>query len=347
MSKGDPKWATKHREADRTEFFRVTEELRDQLALLAEEAKPNTVPPPAPLPDFADRDESTTKQVISVSALLMKERPTLTVLAGVHAGALYLLDKPSMTIGRASDADIAVDDPALSRHHARVFYQEGSWFMVEDLRSKNGTLLNGVPVERGRLNSGSRIQLGPNLLLRFALMDERDVELHNDLYHSAKRDPLTGACNRRQFESTLAAEIAHAKRNGLPLSILMVDIDHFKQVNDVHGHAGGDEVLKAVATVMTGQLRAGDVLARYGGEEFVILSRTTSLEQATLLAERLRHSVELLPVPVGPGILRVTLSIGVAELSEVGNAKGDELVMLADGRLYRAKHAGRNRVSAS
>jgi diguanylate cyclase (GGDEF)-like protein len=160
----------------------------------------------------------------------------------------------------------------------------------------------------------------------------------------ATRDGLTGLWNRRCIDVTLDAAVQHAARHGTPLCVVLVDVDHFKHVNDRHGHAIGDQVLKAVASCLATSVRAEDHVGRFGGEEFLLILPATSLSQATVLTERLRERLNAQPtVLVGEG--PVTASFGLADWrnGEVAGA----LVHRADQALYRAKVAGRNRVETS
>ncbi|MFQ5760294.1 MAG: DUF484 family protein [Acidiferrobacterales bacterium] len=162
-------------------------------------------------------------------------------------------------------------------------------------------------------------------------------------------DPLTGVANRRFFERRLHEELTRWSRRGGSLICMLVDIDHFKQVNDTFGHQAGDRVLRQVADLLGKDLRASDVLARYGGEEFVLLLPETSEKQGSAIAERLRHVVECAPFNTGTkDRLTVTLSAGLTVLDrrsgEVGNDPASTLLEQADAALYRAKQTGRNKV---
>jgi diguanylate cyclase (GGDEF)-like protein/PAS domain S-box-containing protein len=162
----------------------------------------------------------------------------------------------------------------------------------------------------------------------------------------ATRDGLTGLANRRCFDETLHAEWARALRQRQPLSLLMVDVDNFKAYNDAHGHLGGDECLKRIATAVASEMRANDLVARYGGEEFAVILPNQSLKGAATVAERIRTRVEQLQVPnaLMPGQL-VTVSIGAATAVASPENSASDLVATADAALYRAKHMGRNRIS--
>ena len=166
----------------------------------------------------------------------------------------------------------------------------------------------------------------------------------------ATRDGLTGLANRRCFDDTLNAEWQRALRQRQPLSLLMVDVDNFKAYNDAHGHLGGDEFLKRIATAVASEMRANDLVARYGGEEFAVILPNQSLKGAAIVAERIRRRVEQLRVPLyaaaGQAPTRhVTVSIGAATAIAGPDNDASQLVAIADAALYRAKHLGRNRIS--
>lgn len=157
------------------------------------------------------------------------------------------------------------------------------------------------------------------------------------------RDGLTGALNHREFQRRLAEEIARARRYGSPLSLLVLDLDHFKAVNDTHGHRAGDEVLRAVCDGVREVLRPSDFLARYGGEEFAVVLPNTAKADALVLAERLRAVIEAASVDADGEAIAVTVSIGVAQYGIDGDGPGS-LVEAADTAMYEAKQGGRNRV---
>jgi diguanylate cyclase (GGDEF)-like protein len=160
------------------------------------------------------------------------------------------------------------------------------------------------------------------------------------------RDPLTHAYNRRHFDDQLRRELAFAERHDKPLSVLLVDVDHIKRVNDRFGHGVGDVVLKAVSASVQRVLRPGDLLSRIGGEEFVVVARDTTLRNAQILAERIRRRVETLPFEVGGQDFVVTVSIGVTSVGpDSGYASGERVVESADAAMYTAKLEGRNRIS--
>jgi diguanylate cyclase (GGDEF)-like protein len=170
-----------------------------------------------------------------------------------------------------------------------------------------------------------------------------NAQLRAEVERLATTDPLTGLPNRRRFEEALAAEVSRSRRHRVPFAVVAVDVDHFKAVNDTHGHAAGDEVLVAVADALRGQCRVADVAARTGGEEFVVLLPATDLSDALVAAERIRGAVasesRSTPIPV-------TVSVGVAAFPET-STDAQRLLVAADDALYRAKAQGRDRVCAA
>jgi diguanylate cyclase (GGDEF)-like protein/PAS domain S-box-containing protein len=176
------------------------------------------------------------------------------------------------------------------------------------------------------------------------MTDEKQAQIA--LEQLATRDGLTGLANRRCFDDTLHAEWARALRQQQPLSLLMVDVDNFKAYNDAHGHLGGDECLKRIATAVASEMRTNDLVARYGGEEFAVILPNQSLKGAAIVAERIRCRVEQLQVPnrLAP-TQHVTVSIGAATALASPDTDASQLVAIADAALYRAKHMGRNRIS--
>jgi len=159
----------------------------------------------------------------------------------------------------------------------------------------------------------------------------------------ARHDPLTGMANRRYFFERANQELARTKRHSTTLSIVELDIDHFKQINDQYGHAVGDEVLKSLCIVSQRMLREADVFARIGGEEFAVLLPDTNLDGAACLAERLRKTIANRKLSLNSGEFNCTISVGVATLKSTDTSIEDCLLR-ADSALYRAKHNGRNRV---
>jgi len=264
-------------------------------------------------------------------------------LVFVEGGALVGVRVPlagEVVLGRDPGCTVPLPADDVSRHHARIG-PDGDGHAVRDLGSTNGTWVNGREVEAHRLVPGDRVRVGPFVAAYVAAGDPAGRHLE-DLARLARQDPLTGLPNRRALEDELEREVARAARAGAPLAAVVLDVDHFKRVNDGHGHAAGDAVLAAVAARAAAALRAGDLLARVGGEEFAILMPGADLAAAAEAAERIRARVAEGPVEAGGLALPVTVSLGCAALApgEVGRA----LLARADAKLYEAKGAGRNRV---
>jgi diguanylate cyclase (GGDEF)-like protein len=275
-------------------------------------------------------------------------RATLTVLTGLQAGRIIGVEGDRVTIGRALDADLVVDEAGVSRHHARIVRAPGGEFHVEDLGSTNGTFLHDVRVGVSPLRQVEVLQLGPNLRVRFAIVDSAEESTTRRLYESAMHDPLTQAFNRRYLADRMLAEVARAQRADADLSVLMIDVDALKTVNDRFGHLAGDRALCTVAARIRHALRSEDVFARYGGDEFVVLALGTGRAEAMLLAERVRRAVEQLHMSARGREVLITTSIGVASLVELGACDQPvaALLAMADARMYKAKALGGNRVAA-
>jgi two-component system cell cycle response regulator len=188
------------------------------------------------------------------------------------------------------------------------------------------------PDSTGIVQLAARELGGP--LRMAALMDESQK--------LATTDPLTGLANRRALLAALQIEIAFSRRHASPLSFLLMDVDHFKTINDTHGHAAGDQVLAAIGDLLRAELRVPDISARWGGEEFVVVLKHTDGNGGVVAAERIRRAVQALAISVTDQRIPVTVSIGVAEFDSADSA--ETMVDRADRAMYRAKTGGRNRV---
>jgi len=272
-----------------------------------------------------------------------RDRALLVRTDAQNAGQVLKLDGPRYGLGRHPDNQACIDDDGISRYHARITV-DAEKYWVEDLGSSNGTYINGRRVTSCELNNGDTLNLGPRVSFRFSSATAHEERVLTQLYESSVRDPLTGAFNRHYFSSQLSSEVAYAARHETPLSVILLDIDFFKKVNDTHGHLGGDAALVHLTNVFAKGLRTEDLLSRYGGEEFVILLRGTPVERAFAVADRLRVSLEGQPVMHGEAAFRITASFGCASLTCCASAVPEALLETADRRLYRAKESGRNRV---
>lgn len=269
---------------------------------------------------------------------------TLTRIDGPNAGRVVALSSEQLTIGRSPRADLHLPEEGVSRKHARICWIDGA-YVLEDLGSQNGTFVWGKPASAVQLRQGDLIRLGPSVTLRFCWMDEHQKNLLEELYETSVRDPLTGAFNRRHFAERLESELAYAKRHEAELSLLLLDIDYFKRINDQYGHLEGDRVLQELTRACHLGLRTEDMFARYGGEEFAVLLRGVPLAGAARAAERLRAAIAE-RVFVGTPSLAVSVSVGCASLGCIEDASAGALIRVADLRLYEAKQAGRGRVVA-
>jgi diguanylate cyclase (GGDEF)-like protein len=295
-------------------------------------------------------DDATLTAVASraeVAAALAKRvappRPWLVVVSGIGSiGKTYRLQQ-RLILGRSSQCDVHIDEEGVSRRHAQLELAPDGTVQIADLGSRNGTFVEGESVKRRTLNDGDKIQIGSTTILKFSYQDQLDEALQRNLYESATRDPLTRAANKRSFTEALSREFAFSRRHGRPLAAIAFDLDHFKRINDTHGHAAGDHVLARVADVVSSAIRAEDLFARIGGEEFAVLLRDTPLEGALQCAERIRQAIERTTFASAGATIPVTISVGVATLGPA-HAKPAELLDAADRALYEAKHTGRNRV---
>jgi diguanylate cyclase (GGDEF)-like protein len=238
--------------------------------------------------------------------------------------------------------DFQIAERNVSRSHCRLTRHSDA-FWLEDLGSTNRTLLNGQPIDNKPLADGDQIRVG-NTVLKFIGAGNIEADYHLELHENAIRDALTGLYNRRHMVSLLEHEV-HKRRAAEkpPLSLAILDIDHFKQINDEMGHLGGDSALRQLTAVLTENLDSRDVLARIGGEEFALLMPGTDAEAAR---ERLRSicaAVEGYRFRIEDKACRLTLSAGVAAWRDGMTATSD-LLRLADEQLYQAKSGGRNRV---
>ena len=270
----------------------------------------------------------------------------LTVITGAEAGRVFPLAVGSYLIGRSPEVDIQLSDVAVSRVHTKLSVRDDGTATLVDCASKNGTLLGtrAVAGEEVSLRDGSKIQIGGAVVVRFSFRDQFERSYEKGLYDSATRDHLTGAYNKRHFDQRHQHEFTQAARNERWISLVLFDLDDFKQINDALGHAAGDHVLREVTRLFSTELRETELLARYGGEEFVILMPESDLTAAVTLAERLRRLLQSSAILWKGQRLDVSASFGVASSSGARGLLPDELFQAADECLYRAKRSGKNRV---
>lgn len=255
-------------------------------------------------------------------------------------GKRFSLASGPVKLGRGSDNTIVLDNDSVSRRHARVEARNGTYALV-DMNSTNGTYVNDELIHDHILRRGDQIKIG-DTILKYLSGSDLESQYHETIYRMTIVDGLTGVHNKRYLIEQLERELSRANRHGRPLTLVMLDIDHFKDVNDTFGHLAGDQVLKEVAQLAKSRLRPDDVIARYGGEEFAILLPETQLEGGARIAEALRAMIEQEVFAFEDEEIDVTVSCGVCELER--DWRAHEFLRGADRRLYEAKGAGRNRV---
>lgn len=278
-------------------------------------------------------------------------RCSLVVYSGSDTGRQITLPEGISSIGRSAAAQVQIDGPGMSRLHAEVMV-EGSRVTLRDLGSANGSYVQDDRLSAPRLlNDGDRLRLG-SVLLKFYEHHSVDAALHDRVYRMAMVDAGTGLYNRRYMHEALKRDLRQSRQRGRPISVIGFDLDRFKAVNDSHGHAAGDVVLRECAAVLSPLVGSAGTLGRLGGEEFLVVLPGLAVQGAGALAERMRAAVAahsfLLPVPHGSPaeaiIHRQTISLGVAEWTTAMLDVSD-LLDTVDRRLYQSKHEGRDRVS--
>ncbi|RKH37064.1 GGDEF domain-containing protein [Corallococcus sicarius] len=287
------------------------------------------------------------KETVVTVISKISERPVnldaaLVVIYGLDLGRKFDLTREETLIGRSSKADIQIDQEAVSRNHARIT-NTTKGVRIEDLGSTNGTFVNDDVAQGGRsLQNGDLVKIG-RTIFKFIAGGNIEAAYHDEIYRLTTMDGLTQIYNRRYFDEQLDREVSRSRRYERTLSLVMLDLDHFKEVNDTFGHLAGDSVLKQLASTVRTRIRREDVFARYGGEEFALLLPEISLGGARQLAEKVRKLVERQRFEFDKQVIPVTLSLGVATLAP-HHRESTELVRAADERLFEAKTEGRNRV---
>lgn len=265
------------------------------------------------------------------------------VMSGPEMGQVFALSSRGLRIGRDDATDLVLSDPGVSREHALIYLDARGRYRIRDQGSRNGVVVNGVVIDGDRVVApGDDIEIGVQTVLRIS-RDEQLSAYARRMSAASLHDHLTGVYNRRYFDQQLRAELAFALRHRVPLSLILLDIDRFKAVNDRLGHPAGDAALVQCAERVAELVRQEDLFARYGGEEFALVCRGTGLLQARSLAERICSAVRAEPFSLEGKRRSLTISAGVAELDpSIGTPH--ELVAAADRALLAAKRAGRDRV---
>jgi len=268
------------------------------------------------------------------------EAASIVQLHGPGIGRRHLLTRP-IVIGRESTADVSVDLPGVSRRHARLFERDGAWW-VEDLGSTNGSFLGASEIrDEAVLSSGDVLRIG-GAIFKFLAGGDVEALYHEEIYRLTITDGLTGIPNKRHFTELLDREAARARRRGRSLWVVMLDIDHFKHLNDTYGHVTGDSVLQQVAALLAAEVRTEEAVARFGGEEFVFVLPEADTAEVERFCERIRALVAEHDFRFDDEPHRVTVSLGASRLR--AEQSSEALMRAADEQLYHAKRAGRNRV---
>lgn len=293
--------------------------------------------------------ESTLEVTISrdMSSLIRtaaQQQALLIVLSGPRLGTRSVLSEAPVDVGRGSACQLILDADSVSRRHARIEWT-GTAHRLIDLASTNGTYLNGTRIRDAVLKDGDRIGIG-KALLKYVAGGNIEGAYHEEIQRLMRFDALTGVYNKRHFEESLRLAVFTTRTAPKAISLIVFDLDHFKRINDTHGHTAGDQVLCELAKVVSEMSFPDQIFGRVGGEEFAVLWEGASLRAAADHAERLRSRVAAHPFKFEGHTFPVTLSLGVAERRQGQDEEPERLYERADEKLYQAKAAGRNRVCA-
>jgi len=255
---------------------------------------------------------------------------------------LWSLVGNDVEIGRSANCDIQLDEESVSRAHARLEANEEGHFLF-DLGSTNGTFVNEKRIDQTALGAGDRIRIG-NHILKYLSSDSIELQYHETIYRMTTTDGLTSAYNKQYLLECLDRELKRTQRHHHPLSLLMMDIDFFKKVNDACGHLAGDDVLREFSQRVRDSLHDGDIFGRYGGEEFAVLLSDADADLARAIGESIRLAIQGAPFVTHVESIPITTSIGVATTDGQTPLSNDDFIGAADMKLYEAKESGRNRV---
>jgi diguanylate cyclase (GGDEF)-like protein len=279
----------------------------------------------------------------------IKTPPCLVLLVGPasYVGKQWPITGVDLVIGRAIQSYIFVDDRSVSKSHAKLSFSAGEVSII-DLEATNRTILNGQvlpPLVPIKLNNNDQIKAG-NVIFKFLEKGSLEAMTNQATYDRGQTDALTNIFNKGALLAYAPETFRRSKMLKTPLSLAVFDIDHFKRINDSHGHPAGDQILKEMALVVSRKLiRSEDYFARFGGEEFVVILNNTDLKQALDIGERIRHTIETHPFVADGKNIPVTISVGVAEKTVEMNS-WDDLFKQADDSLYASKGRGRNCVTS-
>jgi len=275
----------------------------------------------------------------SVSGVLIRIYPA----AGI--GEPIEIKNETYSIGRDPESALSIDDDSVSRRHA-VINWNGQVHSLLDLGSTNGSFVNEIRVGHQALNSGDRVRFGKQIF-KYLKSEEIEAQYHEVVFKLMTTDGLTQAYNKRYFLEALDRELLLSSPSRSRPCVLLMDLDHFKSVNDTYGHLAGDAVLAEFCRRATSRLQSGQLLARFGGEEFAVLCTHGNLAAAVETAESIRQATCAAPVSFEGRVIPISVSIGVAIAANDSAVSSDELLESADRLLYLAKSSGRNQVKAA
>lgn len=285
--------------------------------------------------------------IVDRDSLLQPEQrhPYLVIYIGNDSGRRHKLHRGTMTIGRSSRADITIKDDHISRIHCIIEWL-GDTIRIDDQGSTNGIYVDSKAVNQAILSNGVPIQLGHSIM-KIEYKTEAEIHAEESLIYKASFDSLTGIFNRHHFTRLASMEIAYASRHKLPVGVIMIDIDDFKQVNDRYGHLAGDSILSQFSNIVIENKRTEDLFARYGGEEFIIMPRGKINKELMLVqCERIRKAIEGYDFHIDETCVRITASFGffwvTVESVDIEKVLED-VIRKADEALYIAKNEGKNR----
>lgn len=291
-----------------------------------------------------DPTESSKFEIDKIAANESQPSIYLQWLSGKNVGRLVRLEAGDVVLGRSASADLQIEEDDISRKHALISVASNGDVTITDLGSMNGTHVNGVTSKQTKLRDGDNVQLGAKTVFKLTYQNALEEEVQNRLYESATKDSLTGIYNKRFFLERLNQEFSYCSRHEVALSLIVFDVDSFKQVNDTYGHRGGDHVLEAVAQAVLKAIRTEDILCRVGGDEFAIIVRDLSELPVKRAAERARAAVAQQLISFQKNHIPVTISVGCATITPGNFGSTEELLAAADRYLYAAKKQGKNRV---
>ena len=284
--------------------------------------------------------------IIDRHSLLQADQhhPYLVIYIGHDSGRRHKLHRGTMTIGRSSQADITIKDDHISRIHCIIEWM-GDTIRIDDQGSTNGIYVDSKAVNQAILSNGVPIQLGHSIM-KIEHKTEAEIQAEESLLYKASFDSLTGIFNRHHFERLASMEIAYASRHKLPVGMIMIDIDDFKQVNDQYGHLAGDSILSQFSNIVIENKRTEDLFARYGGEEFIIMPRgEVNKDLMYIQCERIRKAIDAYIFCFDGTNVRITASLGfhLIKVEIVDTEKVlQNLIRKADEALYLAKKQGKN-----